>query len=97
MATKMIAILDPTAKAKVQALLLAPRLGELNNKRIGFFWNYKPNGNLVLMRLKELLSQRFPLADTVWREKPNATVGGAPPLLNELAGLADAVVNGVAD
>lgn len=37
----------------------APRIADLNGKRIGLLWNFKKHGDLVLKRIAEALGERF--------------------------------------
>lgn len=37
-----------------------PRLTDLNGKRIGFFWNAKPDGDVYWNRVAELIKQKYP-------------------------------------
>ncbi len=37
----------------------APRLNNLDGKRIGLLWNSKPNGDFILNRVAELLAARY--------------------------------------
>lgn len=50
----------PTGKEVAQELnKYAPRLNSLDGKRIGFLWNSKPNGDIFLNRVAELLVRRY--------------------------------------
>lgn len=96
-----ILVLDPTAKASVPEQEMAPRVADLNGKIIGFLENNKPNADIFLKRVEELLSQRFKLAGTMYRRKqrgPTSTTSGASEeLIKELVEKCDAVVNGIGD
>ncbi|MBI2908074.1 MAG: hypothetical protein HYX92_10530 [Chloroflexi bacterium] len=100
-ANDYIFVLDPTAKADVPEQPMAPRLADLNGKFIGFLENNKPNADLFLHRVEELLKERFRLAGTMYRRKyrgPTSTTADAgETLINELADKCDAVVNGIGD
>lgn len=39
---------------------LAPRLASLENRRIALLWNGKPNGNVALTRIGEMIEATFP-------------------------------------
>lgn len=94
---KTIAVLDPTAKSKVKKGALAPRAHDLKDKVLGFLWNSKANGDLLLLRVREHLSQRFHLAGTHWQEKPTATTAAQPAIIEELVRTCDLVVNAIGD
>jgi DNA-binding LacI/PurR family transcriptional regulator len=52
-------LLNPVATLQFRPLPHAKRLKDLNNKKIGLYWNYKAQGDVALNRVKELLSERF--------------------------------------
>ena len=97
MVTKTITLLDPTSKAREKKLKMAARPDNLEGKVVGFLWNSKPNGNLLLLRTKDLLSQRFRLARTNWQEKPEAGIPAAADILEELTRTSDLVINAIGD
>lgn len=92
-----ILVLDPTAKANVPEREMAPRVGSLEGKVVGFLHNFKPNADLVLERIEEVLSARFALKEVVRRRKSDAASGAPQEILDDLAGACDLVINGVGD
>jgi hypothetical protein len=55
-----ISILNPVADVKTKAgFKPAPKLSDLNGKRIGLFWNGKSGGDVVLSHTAELLKKRY--------------------------------------
>lgn len=50
----------------------APRLKDLNGRKIGLYWNHKARGNIALDRVKELLSQRHEGMTFEWFETPQS-------------------------
>ena len=52
-------VFNPEAEYDKPVLRLAPRLTDLNNKKIGLFWNGKPNGDKLLDAVGQLLQQQF--------------------------------------
>lgn len=55
-----ISILNPVADVKTKAEFKpAPKLSDLNGKRIGLFWNGKSGGDVVLSQTAELLKKRY--------------------------------------
>jgi hypothetical protein len=94
--TKTIAVLVPTAKAGVEEIAVSPRLQGLNDKKVGFLWNGKPNGDLLLLRIKELLSQRFSLAGTSWHQGRKMAEED-PIILENVIHTSDIVINAIAD
>jgi hypothetical protein len=97
MVPNIIAVLDPTAKSKVKEIPTAPRVNDLNGKVVGFLWNKKANGDLLLLRIKEQLSERFKLAGTNWHQKSSSGVPADRFIIEELVRTADVVINGQGD
>ncbi|MFC2041476.1 hypothetical protein ACFLTY_04060 [Chloroflexota bacterium] len=97
MATKKIAVLDPTVKGEVTAVSTAPRIRDLKGKVAGFLWNNKPNGEVVLQRIQEQLSQRFGLTEANWYRKDDVGVLTDASILDELTQKCNLVINGVGD
>ena len=44
---------------KGQPVTLAPRIDTFERKRIGLLWNHKPNGDVFLSRVAELLGKKY--------------------------------------
>ena len=91
-----ITVLDPTGRAGSKEFSPAPRSGGLEGRILGILWNGKPNGDILLERVRETLAGRYRLKATLWRKKPavDLPAGG---LLAELAAEADFVINGIGD
>lgn len=45
---------------------ISPRLGDLKDKRIGLFCNYKPAAKPILTVVEEKLRERYPTCETIW-------------------------------
>jgi hypothetical protein len=58
----IIRIRNPIAESVEQKVTPARRLGDLNGKRIGLFWNAKSGGDVALAHVEELLKTRHPNA-----------------------------------
>ena len=97
MVTRTITLLDPTSKARDRKFKMASRPSNLEGKVIGFLWNSKPNGDLLLLRIKEQLSQRFHLSRTNWQEKPTSTVSASADTIEELTRTSALVINALGD
>jgi hypothetical protein len=91
-----MAVLDPTARAQARDIPIASRADNLNNKVLGIIWNTKPNGDILLRRIQERLSERFHLSDTIWRQKSGAAMSGGD-IIREFGETVDAVINGPGD
>jgi hypothetical protein len=90
------ALLDPTAEADVREMAIAPRLSDLQGKRLGILWNEKPNGDVLLSRLQGLLEKHCDLGSVLWRQKGSAEKISTHTL-EELANGSDFVLNALAD
>ena len=97
MSAHTIAVLDPTAKARGGEISVTPRVHGLDGKVIGFLWNEKPNGDVLLRRIKEHLSQRFDLKGTTWHQKETASMPSDPGIIEELVDTTDVVINAIGD
>lgn len=51
-------VVNPAGAVKVDPMKLAPRITSLEGKTIGLKWNEKPNGNIFLDRIAELLQEK---------------------------------------
>ena len=94
---RTIKVLDPTAKSRVKEIQANTPSQDLNGKVIGFMWNHKPNGDILLNRIKEELSRRFNLAGTVWKHWEGGGSGPEASILDEMAASADMVVIAIGD
>ena len=61
-----IETLNPIGQVMVERLKPAPRIADLNNKKICLFWNGKKRGDLALKRVKELFMEKFVGVDFNW-------------------------------
>jgi hypothetical protein len=52
-------VLIPTSPGRILRTETAARIKTLDGKRVGLFWNTKPNGDLFLIRVGERLKERF--------------------------------------
>ena len=96
MMVKNITVLVPTGEARIKEIPIAPRVHDPNDKAIGFLWNRKPNGDILLLRIKEQLSQRFRFARTDWHEG-NTDKADDASTMEELASTSDLVINAIGD
>ena len=88
-----IEIRNPMADTVVTKTALAPRLHDLNNKRIALYWNGKAGGDIALKTLGEQLEKRFPSIKT---EMIHASLCGAKEKV-EAAKSFDAVIAATSD
>jgi hypothetical protein len=53
-------LLNPAGAIKVVPIKMAARISTLEGKTVGLKWNQKPNGNIFLDRVAELLQEKVP-------------------------------------
>ncbi|MFH1652142.1 MAG: hypothetical protein ABID87_08615 [Chloroflexota bacterium] len=89
----------PQAQGKRGQDREAPRLKTLEGKKIGVFWNMKPNGELFLVKVGQLLKERFPSVSIIdfLPGKPDMTRAAAPESIKKAVAGCDAVVLATGD
>jgi hypothetical protein len=88
-------VLNPTRPAPRLTKALTPRPASLRGLRIGVLDNSKPNADVLLGRLAELLVERHGAGSiTTWR-KPGASRPAV--MIDEIARSADLVLTGSGD
>jgi len=92
-----IEVLIPTAEARAKQIRMAERPADLDGKTVGFIWNRKPNGDLLLNHLEKFLKERYSLRDTLMRKKSLASSGASHELLEELSAKCDLVILAIGD
>jgi hypothetical protein len=95
--TRIVRLLDPTAKPHRDVKPLAPRHETLRGKRIGILDNTKSNADVLMLRLAELLCQQYGAAEIVHRRKAHAAIGATDELFADLVRRCDAVLIGSGD
>ena len=53
-------LVNPAGVIKVTPIKMAARINSLEGKTVGLKWNQKPNGNIFLDRIAELLQEKVP-------------------------------------
>src|SRR4030042_2698446 len=99
MTTKYIEVLDPTGVTVQKSVQTSSSVGNLNGKFIGFIDNGKPNYDIFLARLMELLSQRFKFAGIIHIKKKEKDTGAAlnSADMEKISVNCDVVLNGICD
>ena len=88
-------VLSPLAARAIDGKRLAPRRASLRSCRVGILDNGKPNADVLLGRVAELLVERAGAGPVrVWR-KPAATYPAA--VIDEVVAASDVVLTGSAD
>lgn len=88
-------VLSPTGTVGSERKSLAPRRASLGGCRIGVLDNSKPNADVLLGRLAELLAGRAGAATIHRWQKPGSSRPAAN--LDEIAAASDVVLTGSAD
>jgi len=60
-----VELVNPEGVATVEPIELAPRLSTLEGKTVALRWNGKPNGDVFLDRIAELLAVEVPTANVI--------------------------------
>jgi hypothetical protein len=90
-------VYSPMPVEEQPRLELAPRLGSLAGRTVGFIGNLKPNCDVLLHTTEDLLTSRRGVAETVYREKISCSIGAPEEILDEIAGRCDAAVVALGD
>ena len=89
-------VLDPTNETVPALGRLAPRLGSLRGKTVGFISNGKEGTKGFFGHLDRMLREEFGVADVVSRVKSNYSAPADGYIVGEIANW-DAVVTGIGD
>jgi len=94
MAANTVRLVNPVGQRAAAAITLAPRLASLNGKSIGLIDNIKPNANLFIQYIDEMLRASYPDVRTQTIRK-NFT--SSRLIADQLEGKVDALVNAWGD
>jgi hypothetical protein len=92
-----IEVLVPIAEAKFGEIEMAQRPLTISGKTIGFLWNSKSNGDLLLKNLESRLMAKYGFSEIFMKRKKMASSGAPPELLEELSAKCDLVVLAIGD
>ena len=95
----VIEVMVPVATSKTTSTEGSIKhIDSLDGKRVGLFWNTKPNGDVLLQTLEEGLRQQHANTEFVWLPATSDTVRAAALVNLEEAKLkCDAVIVAVGD
>ncbi|MEE9276313.1 MAG: hypothetical protein V3V62_13495 [bacterium] len=93
--SRSIEILSPSAPVRAGDHPLAPRPASLAGLRIGLLHNAKPNGDVLIERVEELLRAEDPAAEAVRWRKDNPAVPESR--IEALVPRVDIVLNAIGD
>ena len=92
-----VEVLVPTVETKPVKVEMAKRPGSLTEKVAGFLWNAKPNGDLLLRHLEQILKDKLKLSATVMERKPLASSGAPNEVIKTLSAKCDFVILAIGD
>jgi hypothetical protein len=90
-------VYDPVAPCLTQPREGRKSLDRLAGKVIGFIDNSKPNFNLLVEDLSQILIEKHGVQKVIIRRKKSASQGAPEAVINELVAQADAVITGSGD
>ena len=91
---KLVKLVNPVGQRAAAPAMLAPRLASLSGKSIGFIDNMKPNANLFVQYIEEMIRADYPDVRTHTVRK-NFT--SSKLIADQLEGKVDALVNAWGD
>jgi len=92
-----ILVYDPRPVAVESATQAVQALEGLSGKTVGFIDNSKPNFNLLVDDMAELLMSRYGVKSVIKRRKPTATYPATDEVFEELTRDCDLVITGSGD
>ena len=96
--TKTIELLVPISEHRINKAEISPHVHDLNGKVVGFLWDEKPNGNVLLQRIREKVSQSYKLGGTVWKQVGGVHIAAEEAgEITQLADTTDTVIVAVGD
>ena len=93
----IITILNPTNVPMTKRIYRSSQPHGLNNKVLGLLWNSKPNGDVMLLRIRDQLSQRFHLAGISWHQKSIQATPADMATIEKLANVSNLVINAIGE
>jgi hypothetical protein len=94
---RTIQVYEPIAPCLTQPQKSRQSLDNLAGKTIGFIDNSKPNFNLLVEDLSQLLIEKHGVKAVIKQRKRSASQGLSEAAMNELVAQTDAIVTGSGD
>ena len=92
-----IQVYEPVAPCLTQPQKSRQSLDKLAGKTIGFIDNSKPNFNLLVEDLSQLLIEKHGVKAVIKQRKRSASQGLSEAVMNELVSHTDAIITGSGD
>ncbi|MFH1485194.1 MAG: hypothetical protein ABIH46_03905 [Chloroflexota bacterium] len=96
-AVRYIEVLEPLAETKTKRREVSPRLDSLANKVVGFLDNTKPNADILLSDVAELLAKKQHLSNTIQVRKELVIKTAGPQIFDMLSERCNAVITASGD
>ena len=93
---RTIKVLNPVGNVVTKNAPISARIPTIHGKTVGILWNSKPNGDILLNAVLELLKSKYKLTGHVWKRKMKFDVADQA-MINELAAGSDLVIVGQGD
>jgi hypothetical protein len=90
-------VYEPVAPCLTPVQKSRPSLDQLAGKTIGFIDNSKPNFNLLVEDLSQLLIEKYGVRQVIKQRKRSASQGLSDTLMDELVSQTDAIITGSGD
>ena len=90
-------LVNPTTQAVVAPFDGAPRLPTLAGTRVGIIDDCKPNADVLLEELAQVLRTRYEISDVRWHRKLSASRPAVAEAIKDLAENCDSVIIGIGD
>ena len=92
-----VVTLDPRDTSTTQSAGIAPRPGSMDGKVIGLLSNNKPNSELLLRGVSDLLREKYSLKEVVEANKGTHRLPAPQDIIDDLVARCDAVVVATAE
>ena len=89
--------LNPTGVTKKAVRPVSARPVDLKGKAIGVLWNTKPNADILMTEMANLVAARYAGARVMLRKKEYVSQSAGKALFEELARECDVVITGSGD
>ena len=89
--------LDPRGSSTHQDTGIAPRPASLDGLTIGLLSNNKPNSELLLRDVADMLKQQYAVKDVVEANKGSHRIPAPPEMIADLAERCDVVITATAE
>ena len=86
-----VVTLDPRDTAPTQSVGVAPRSSALDGKVIGLLSNTKPNSEMLLRMLADLVGEKYSIKEVIKANKGTHRIPAPPEIVDDLVSRCDVV------